>query len=146
MSNQGEPTPGHAAAIAAILTVVVAGCCGVFVLLSALLLTDYEQGLGDTSGAAVAVAVVIEVPILVWLAGAILLMFRRRLGRWIVGIGAGAGLLATVSTAVTVDPESRPWVAAAIVIFGLILGLTVSNSTGRWVAHPALPRLGSKPR
>ncbi|MFF2087854.1 hypothetical protein ACFVVM_29085 [Nocardia sp. NPDC058176] len=135
MTSQGDSTSGAAAKIAAVLSVVVAGACGVFVLLIAVLAIALEQEIGTSSGTTIAVAVGLEVPILIWLAGAVLMMFRRPSGRWIVAVCAGLGVAFAAAAGLAAGSDSGLWAAAAALVCGLVFCLTVSGSTGRWMAR-----------
>ncbi len=124
---------GAAAKTAAILSAVAAGACAVLAFLVAAVIGSLEDAVGDRSGTSIAVAVVLEVPIMIWLAGSVAMMFRQRVGRWIVAVFTGIATFSALSLAVAGTPATRPWAACATVVFGTILALTTSRSTGRWM-------------
>lgn len=105
----------------------------------AVLAIAIEREIAVSSNVTIALAVAFEVPILIWLGGAVLMMFRRRLGRWIVAVCAGLGVVIAVAVGLTAGADSGLWVAAAVLVFGLILCLTISASTGRWIARGPFP-------
>ncbi|WP_336081272.1 hypothetical protein [Nocardia sp. SSK8] len=134
MRRQGDvAASGGAAMTAAILSAVIAGVCAVVALLVAAVVGSLEDAIGDDSGASIVVAVALEVPILIWFGGSVAMLFRRRVGRWIVAVFAGIGTFGAVSVAVGGASGARLWAVLATVVFGVIFALTVSRSTGRWM-------------
>lgn len=142
MTSQGERESGAEARTAAVLSIVVALGCALFVAWLVWVLVDYSVGLGsgDEAGSIIVLALVPVALILLWLHGAAQLIRGRRSGRWIVGVFAGLGLAASTALAVRVGTGYVVLAVLAIVLFGVILGLTVSRSTGHWLAERSPPR------
>ncbi|MFF2083048.1 hypothetical protein ACFVVM_04700 [Nocardia sp. NPDC058176] len=137
MTSQGERESGAEARTAAVLSIVAALACAAMLVWLLWIVVDFAHELNpdDDVGWAFVGAMIPGAPILIWLFGAVQLIRGRRVGRWIVAVFAGLGIAASTAIALTAGAEVMGMAVLAILVFGVILGLTVSGSTGRWLVQ-----------